>query len=1819
MAIHFITNMVILFTVNTVPLVKQEKPTLKELFLHAGQKEEVYVTHIESSLEFYVQLSSTYMELTQMMAHISEVYSSMADDVRPEDLLPGTPICAIFPEDGSWYRAVVESFPSEFEAKVQFVDYGNSSVVLLSDVRQLSRQFYDLPVQAVRCCLPMIENTEIFQERVHSKELKATFLSKKNDIWEIALLQGEDEGLPKNVPDTLEISAYLEPVVISEMKCSVYVSHVVSPEEFYVQLCSSLDELSSLSGQMSQFFSQTPPSGNTLKEPLPGMPCCAKFSQDGEWYRGKVKDISPMEGAYVQFVDYGNGESVPFSEIKDPLKSFMELPQQAICCCLDVTKDSWSSQELNIFQTAALDKSFDATFIVCDGEKWRVRLESNGVSLMDLFVTKDIAHAQQGEKGVSGVQAKKYLEQALSVGQMEEVFVSHVTDCGEFYIQLSRASEDLQTIDILVSEFYDQLGPSDEALEICSVDSLCCGKCSQDFKWYRALVTRVISETEVEVLFVDYGNTDSQKVEGVKQIKPELLQYPVQAIKCRVEGSKEIWSKSDIEQFEASVIDEPLLVTFTRQEGDTWFVISQELDLLTSKGHPKMKSFSKERFDCDKNERAYFVYADSPDCVWLQPERSGDALVELMDQIANDVSGRQMDKSQLLASVPCLGQFTENDVWHRAEILDCQGSTNATVLYVDYGNSEILPLERLRPISDVHLKLPAQAVRCRLADVQGVDPSKVTSYLNEFLFEKVVEVEVQEQHADGTYTVRLYDEDAEQSVGEHVVCECLGDTSLLEETSFQQTSPVREPITREKRGFKLPHLNIGSKVPVSFISAFLPGEMQLFMTERVEERDNLCNSMTALYEALDADDIKFPNPEVGDLCCVHISPEQDENKKWVRGEILSISSDETATVKLVDFGVYEKIPISQLRDLQDEFVTVPVFVLESSLANIYPSSTDGQWLPECTSVLDSMCRSKTLNAEVTQTTGAIVELILHNDSGTSINQSLVDLGYARASDMQDDFSAERLKLKWPEFQIGERREVYLSGAKDLKTLQLQLADSEEDLKRMREHLTSIYCALGEADDILGNPRVGQTCCAQFADDKEWYRAVVTFVSEQRIGVKFVDYGNMDLALSLKQLREEFYELPVQCFECSLSEVIPAADVTETELGPVLLKLYGDKKLTAEVVNILGDSVLVNLFDKVESVAEVLVTLGHAVYRPSSQVEVRRVSISEEGKIVYNYPERESVCTVNITAVNSPSDFWCKMKDSTTEIALLSEKTDQFYQDLGENDLKLFCLQAGDMCCAKFSDDNKWYRSLVSKVDSGAQVWVRSVDYPKHEALTLDKIKKLEAKFAKLPVRYFNCSLADIEPPHRYYGEDWSSKAVGRFKELCENEDVKIIVKSADGDVVFVQLLDSTGWSIADKLVADELAVEMKSPLTETCTEGPQIPVVGSEEDQVDAVIEQSSEEDIFVEAESGIEGDDVSEKGEVLKDKEEDEHFHDSFEQVAAEEKDCLVNPEGLSGKCVVEMPGSVHIEGETEVIERVFQSDDEEKEGIGKVEIERMRTDSRKHNEVVTEMVDVAAEFKERSVPSDEARENEAGGVVCSETAVKEKEGTESKPEIAEERQEGETFTGERLEEEERFVASEEIKMATVGEKAQELAVTDVAVAVAILGEKDENRDAIVVNSCETVEEGLENLAMKTADEAEEKDEGVEHTAEDSEMAVESQEGEGQQDSREEELPLPAAISDEKEQTAAKETKVFDNSEPGRQELEEDAGERDVEFAGCHEVVTQAFSEEDLTGLCHLISFSCLLERGPSHIPSAIDAVVLLNRALKFVSRTSGPMQLLY
>jgi len=59
-----------------------------------------------------------------------------------------------------------------------------------------------------------------------------------------------------------------------------------------------------------------------------GLPCVAKFSADGKWYRATVVDLESSGLVTVLYVDYGNSESLPLDCICKLLQRFLTLPMQ---------------------------------------------------------------------------------------------------------------------------------------------------------------------------------------------------------------------------------------------------------------------------------------------------------------------------------------------------------------------------------------------------------------------------------------------------------------------------------------------------------------------------------------------------------------------------------------------------------------------------------------------------------------------------------------------------------------------------------------------------------------------------------------------------------------------------------------------------------------------------------------------------------------------------------------------------------------------------------------------------------------------------------------------------------------------------------------------------------------------------------------------------------------------------------------------------------------------------------------------------------------------------------------------------------------------------------------------------------------------------------------------------------------------------------------------------------------------------------------------------------------------------------------------------
>ncbi|XP_072498460.1 tudor domain-containing protein 6 isoform X2 [Notamacropus eugenii] len=158
-----------------------------------GFKTKVYVSHINDLTDFYIQLVDDEDEL----ASISE---KLNDDKIKHEGFAGQPlekgdlICAVFPEDDLKYRAVVKEQSGDL-ITVQFIDYGNTSVVNISKLSKLQKVNTLVPGMSIHCSLgglhilPTKNQCQklYFSERTGEAQINCEFVMKSEDKWDVLL------------------------------------------------------------------------------------------------------------------------------------------------------------------------------------------------------------------------------------------------------------------------------------------------------------------------------------------------------------------------------------------------------------------------------------------------------------------------------------------------------------------------------------------------------------------------------------------------------------------------------------------------------------------------------------------------------------------------------------------------------------------------------------------------------------------------------------------------------------------------------------------------------------------------------------------------------------------------------------------------------------------------------------------------------------------------------------------------------------------------------------------------------------------------------------------------------------------------------------------------------------------------------------------------------------------------------------------------------------------------------------------------------------------------------------------------------------------------------------------------------------------------------------------------------------------------------------------------------------------------------------------------------------------------------------------------
>ncbi|NXG49431.1 TDR15 protein, partial [Psilopogon haemacephalus] len=154
-----------------------------------GSEEEVYITHIHSPKKFYCQLNRNTETIENLMKKVN-VVSEMSKDTKYDT--SSTRLCiARYFEDGLFYRALAFPVESTSYICVDFVDFGNKSMVERDELIPIPSIATDLiftPMQAVKCCLADSKEMDIpakvtrwFEKTFYGKLLKAVIVSRESD------------------------------------------------------------------------------------------------------------------------------------------------------------------------------------------------------------------------------------------------------------------------------------------------------------------------------------------------------------------------------------------------------------------------------------------------------------------------------------------------------------------------------------------------------------------------------------------------------------------------------------------------------------------------------------------------------------------------------------------------------------------------------------------------------------------------------------------------------------------------------------------------------------------------------------------------------------------------------------------------------------------------------------------------------------------------------------------------------------------------------------------------------------------------------------------------------------------------------------------------------------------------------------------------------------------------------------------------------------------------------------------------------------------------------------------------------------------------------------------------------------------------------------------------------------------------------------------------------------------------------------------------------------------------------------------------------
>uniref|UniRef100_A0A8C2WK66 Tudor domain containing 6 n=1 Tax=Cyclopterus lumpus TaxID=8103 RepID=A0A8C2WK66_CYCLU len=1034
-----------------------------ELFMYpelsAGTVETVIVTEVTNPQRMFCQLKVFSQELKKLSGQITQCCEGRTINCIVSPEMIGFP-CAAKGSDGRWYRSVLQQVCSNNKVvEVLNVDYGTKQFVQIGNVRPLASEFFRMPVVTYICSFHgiidkgvgwttseidylktlLLHKTVIakfeyqsISEGVHYVTLygddntsinnlfgsrESCFLESEKTLGDYAICNtassckqpAQQERNPRKMlthAQTVEGTERKDIVRLPTEHLALNSSHVAAvqhisdPSEFWIQTQTYANKFDELMDSIYHLY-KVSLNNDVVRNPTVGIYCAAKAG-DGEFYRATVAEASETQ-VKVFFVDYGNTEVVDKSNIRTLPDEFKKLPCLSLKCSLAGVRPKdgkWSLSAQDLFIKAVKDKDL-TVHVTTQGQ-----LKTKMTMLSGVYSNKGMSF-QTTVNTVGTVGKEKQIptfkEHMFPIGSVIDVSVSYIESPNDFWCQQVKNTGHLK---LLMHDIQAQYAGSEFQP---NVEMACIARHPDNQLWYRALVIYKREMPHVDVLFVDYGQTETVSLYDLRRISPQFLALQGQAFRCSllnpVDPTSAVneWNREAIETFHSfvetaasssfvilkctiyAVMYSEQKIVFNIVDLETPFesVCTSMVNLVKS-APPKIAAGPSFRLDTyyysmhnvktGTEEQVTVTCVNNVHEFYCHLEKNADVIKDLKIKVKNLCHQLRNVKLPTVFGTLCFAKYT-NGHWYRGQIK----ATKPAILvhFVDYGDtievekSDLLPIPR--EASDI-MSVPVQAVQCSLSDVPANVPTEMNHWFETSAIDCKFQALVVAREPDGKLQVELY----------HGNTQVNSKIKKMFQTEKHTEENVKSPLNFSLCYHQEEFLE-GQKLEV-YITAISDAQTFWCQPADSEDLEKITSSVSKVLDANSADHMHIDPDSIslGSPCIALFS----DDGFWYRAEVIDRDED-ALSVLFVDYGNKSQVNFTDVREMPPDLTQTPRQAFLCELEGF--DASHGSWHSNAVDELSVLTTDKVLQLTVTRVAseaGKIKCLVQIECEGQVINEAL---------------------------------------------------------------------------------------------------------------------------------------------------------------------------------------------------------------------------------------------------------------------------------------------------------------------------------------------------------------------------------------------------------------------------------------------------------------------------------------------------------------------------------------------------------------------------------------------------------------------------------------------------------------------------------------------------------------------------------------------------------------------------------------------------------------------------------------------------------------